>query len=119
MSDLRPKHTGITLSGKEYGLLFDLNAIDEIQDRFDISISQLGDLMKNERKTFKVLKVLLMVLINEAIDDSENGETHVTENFVGRKITVAEIPTLKDKIFAAFANGTPESDEESPNVKSE
>lgn len=120
MSDLRPKPTKIELGGKEYGLLFDLNAIDEIQDRFDIPISQMPELMADERKAFKVLKTLLCVLINEAIDDAESGEPHVTEAFIGRKITVAEIPNMKNAIYASFSSGTPESEEdEDPNAKSE
>lgn len=121
MSDLRPKHTEIELGGKTYGLLFDLNAIDEIQDRFDIPISQLGELMSDERKTFKALKTLLAILINEAIDDSESGEPHVTDAFVGRKITVADIVNLKGKVFAAFTGSLPQNDgdDEIPNVTSE
>ncbi len=119
MSDLRPKPPEIELGGKKYGILFNLNAIDEIQDRFDIPISQLGDLMKDERKVFKVLKTLLCILINEAIDDSESGEPHVDDKFIGRKITVADIPTLKDKVFSAFAAGMPESDDDDPNATSE
>lgn len=120
MSDLRTKPPEIELGGKKYGVLFNLNAIDEIQDRFDIPISQLGELMQDERKVFKVLKSLLAILINEAIDDSENGETHVDEKFVGRKIAVADIPTLKDKVFAAFTAGMPEGeDDEAPNAQSE
>ena len=114
MSDLRPKPPEIELGGKKYGILFNLNAIDEIQDRFDIPISKLADLMQDERKVFKVLKSLLAILINEAIDDSESGEPHVDEKFVGRKITVADIPTLKDKVFVAFAEGMPESDDDDP-----
>lgn len=112
MSDLRPKPPEIEIGGKKYGALFNLNAIDEIQDRFDIPISQLADLMSDERKIFKVLKTLLCILINEAIDDSETGEPHVDEKFIGRKITVADIPTLKSKVFAAFTAGMPESDED-------
>ena len=47
------------MGGKKYGVLFNfLNAIDEIQDRFDIPISKLAELMQDERKVFKVLKVL-------------------------------------------------------------
>jgi hypothetical protein len=118
MSDLRPKPSTITLGGKEYGLLFTLNAIDEIQDRFDIPISQLGDLMQDERKVFKVLKSLIAILINEAIDEEESGEPHVDDKFVGRKIKVADIPKLKDSIFSAFTGGMPEG-EDDPNVTSE
>lgn len=121
MSDLRPKHTKINLGDKEYGMLFNLNAVDEIQDRFDIPISQLADLMTDERKIFKVLKSILAILINEAIDDSETGEPHVTEAFVGRKITVADIADIRSQVFTAFTNGMPEQSEEEvdPNAKSE
>ena len=119
MSDLRPTHPEIEIGGKKYGVLFNLNAIDEIQDRFDIPISRLAELMQDERKVFKVLKTLLAILVNEAIDDSENGEAHVDEKFIGRKITVADIPTLKDKVFSAFTMGMPESDDDDPNAPSE
>lgn len=118
MSDLRPKPPEIELGGKKYGILFNLNAIDEIQDKFDIPISKLGDLMSDERKVFKALKSLLAILINEAIDDAENGEPHVDDKFVGRKIAVTDIPNLKDKIFSAFAEGMP-SGEDDPNAMSE
>ena len=73
--------------------------------------------MSDERKVFKVLKSLLAILINEAIDDAETGEAHVEESFVGRKIKVSDIPKLKDKIFMAFTNAVPESDD--PNPQSE
>ena len=119
MSDLKPKRTKIELGGKEYGLLFNLNAIDDIQDKFDISISNMADLMSDERKVFKVLKFLLATLINEAIDDDESGEPHVTESFIGRKITPAKIPELKNAIMAAFSEGTPKSEDEDPNPQSE
>lgn len=119
MSDLRPKPPEIEIGGKKYGLLFNLNAIDEIQDRFDLPISQISDLMDDERKVFKILKSLLTILINEAIDDSESGAPHVDEKFVGRKITVADISAMKDQVFMAFSQGVPETEEDDPNVKSE
>ncbi len=112
MSDLRPKATTIKLGDKEYGLLFTLNAIDEIQDRFDISISELSDLMKDERKVYKVLRFLLATLINEAIDDSESGQPHVDERFIGRKITPANLSELQSGIFSAFTAGTPRINED-------
>lgn len=110
MSDLRPKPQQIEIGGKKYGVLFNLNAIDEIQDKFNIPISKLADLMQDERKVFKVLKSLIAILINEAIDDAENGEPHIDEKFIGRKITVADIPNLKMNVFSAFTMGMPESD---------
>jgi len=119
MSDLKPKTTKIILGGKEYGLLFSLNAIDALQDKLDAPISQLSVLMKDERKVFKILRTLLTVLINEAIDDSESGAPHVDESFIGRKITVSDIATLRDKAFYAFNDGMPEPEGDDPNVTSE
>lgn len=120
MSDLRPKYTKIDLGDKEYGMLFNLNAIDEIQDAFDIPISQLQELMGDERKAFKVLKTLISILINEAIDDSDSKEEHVTPEFVGRKITVSDIKNMKSKVFGAFSDSMPESEGDAdPNLKSE
>jgi hypothetical protein len=127
MSDLNPKYPTIKLGEKEYGMLFDLNAIDAIQDQYDIPISELPNLISDGRNVFKVLKFMIATLINEAIDDSESGEEHVTEKFVGRKITPENVPELKDTVLLAFVGATPKTksgeDEEDgdkgdPNEKS-
>lgn len=121
MSDLQPKPTKITLGGKEYGLLFTINVIDAVQDKFDIAISQLADLMRDDRKTFKVLRFLLAEMINEAIDDAGNGEKHVDERAVGRKITPANMGDLSEAVLTAFTSSAPANNDEdiSPNVISE
>jgi len=122
MSDLKPRHATINLGGKDYGLLFNINAMDAIQDRFDILISEIDSLLADERKAFKVLKGITAILINEAIDDAESNEPHVTEAFVGRKITGSDVFRLRLGITSAFTNGMPESDadedDEDPNAKS-
>lgn len=119
MSDLRPKHATIELGGKTYGLLFNINAMDAIQDRFDIPFSEIETLLNDERKAYKALKGITAILINEAIDDSESGEPHVTEAFVGRKITPNDILRLRVGINSALIGGMPESDvdedDEDPN----
>lgn len=119
MSDLKPKHTTINLGGKDYGLLFNINAIDAIQDQFDIPISELDALLGSERMAFKALKGITAILINEAIDDAESGEPHITEEFVGRKITASDILRLRSGVFSAFTAGMPTSedveDDEDPN----
>ena len=127
MSDLQPKPYQIKLGGQEFGLLFSLNAIDEIQEHFDISISKLGELLKDERSLFKNLRYILMVLINEAIDDENDEFTstekerrlYVDEKWVGRKITANNFKQLTTDIILAFSEGSPKSDEENPNEQSE
>lgn len=119
MSDLKPMGTKIKLGDKEYTLLFDINAIDDIQDHLDMPISQLNEVLKDERKVYKVLKYLMTVLINEGIDDEEKGGEHVTERFVGRKITPGNMAQLRVSVLASFTNDTPEVTDENPNLKSE
>lgn len=119
MSDLQPKKPTIQLGEKEYPLLFSLNVIDEIQDHFDISISQLLEILNDERKAIKSIRYILTLLINEGLADDESGET-VDEQFVGRKITPQNTGTLITSILSAFSGSVPQSeDEEIPNSKSE
>ncbi len=123
MSDLKPKGKKINLGGKEYGLKFTLNAIDDIQDHFDIAIEDLGKLFSDSKTRIKNLRYLLTLLINEDIDcvKDETGEgiAHVDERFVGRHIDAQNMQSMVTAIMKSFTAGTPESDEESPNAQSE
>ena len=122
MSDLKPKGTKLKLGNNEYGLRFTLNAIDDIQDYFNIPIQNLGDLLKDPKNQIKNLKYLLKILINEDIDcvKDETGEekNYVDERFVGRHINAQNMHQMMSTIFKAFSDGTPESeeDEEDPNA---
>lgn len=124
MSDLRPKGTKIKLGKEEYGLRFTLNAIDDIQDHFDIPISELTNLFKDEKKQIKSLRYLLTLLINEDIDctNDETGETKplLDERYVGRHIDSKNMQEVMSTILRAFSSATPETDEdEIPNAQSE
>ena len=119
MSDLQPKPYKIKLGGEEFGLLFSINVIDEIQDHFDIPISQLTDVLKDPRTIFKNLKYILALLINEALEDEESDRARVDELWVGRKITPGNMKSLTADIMFAFADGSPKADEDDPNVESE
>jgi len=120
MSDLRPTPHKIKLGGEEFGLLFSINVIDEIQDHFNISISELTNVLKDQRTIFKNLKYILTLLINEGIDDEESGHPHVDEKWVGRKITANNLQGLTKDILLAFSEGTPKSEgDEIPNGMSE
>jgi hypothetical protein len=117
MSDMNPKPTPIKLGDKEYGLLFTINAIDDIQDHFDIAILDITELLNDPKKQIKAIRYLLTVLINEGIDwqnDHGGDEPHVDERYVGRLITAQNINYVVGSILAAFSSGAPESDE-TPN----
>lgn len=123
MSDLRPKGTKIKLGNNEYGMRFTLNAIDEIQDHFNISIEDLTDLFQDGKKRIKALKFLLMTLINEDIDclKDETGEAkdHITEAYVGRHIDASNMQDMMSQILKTFTASLPERDDDSPNSQSE
>ena len=125
MSDLRPTGEKLKLGDKEYGLRFTLNAIDDIQEHFDIEISNLSELFKEPKKQIKNLRYLLTLLINENIDceNDENGENlpHLDERFVGRQIDTTIMRDIIGTVYKAFSSHAPEVDEDSevPNAKSE
>lgn len=123
MSDLKPKGTKIKLGKDEYGMRFTINAIDDIQDNFEISIEDLTKLFKDNKTRFKNLRYLLALLINEDIDciKDETGEEipHVDERFVGRHIDSNNMQEVMETILRAFTSGAPETDDEIPNAQSE
>lgn len=122
MSDLRPTGEKIKLGNNEYGMRFTLNAIDEIQEHFNIPISDIATLFTDGRQQIRNLRYLLMVLINEDIDcvnDETGSKTlHIDEKYVGRHIDAQNLTGMMSSIFKAFTGGTPASDEDAdPNAK--
>jgi len=117
MSDLKPTGTKLKLGSKEYGLRFTLNAIDDIQEHFDIVISDLSELFKDPKKQIKNLRYLLTLLINENIDceNDEKGENnpHLDERFVGRQIDTTNIKDVIGTVYKTFSSHAPEVDEDS------
>lgn len=121
MSDLNPKAVGIKLGNKDYGMRFTLNAIDDIQDHFDISISDITELFKDPKTNIKALRYMLTTLINEDIEvRKDNGEAVelLTEKYVGRHIDTTNMGGLIGQIMAVFSGSLPEGDE-SPNAPGE
>lgn len=127
MSDLKPTRIKVKLGKNEYGLRFTLNAIEDIQDKFNVPIKQLGDLFNDKDNQVKNLKYLLTVLINEDIDcendESDDKKPHVDERYVGRHIDAQNMTNMMSAIYKSFSEGSPQSDEndedEIPNVQSE
>lgn len=98
MSAIRDGRYPIMLD-KERHLLYDLNAIDMIQDRFG-DLTKIGEAMTG-KDGFKNLRFLLTVLLNEG-DEPEN---ELTEREVGKLIHVGNLNEVKDAIFAAISVG--------------
>lgn len=85
---------------KERHLLFSLNALDELQDKFG-GFDKLGEIMAGKDK-IKNIRWLLTLLINEGKSDDEE---ELTEQQVGRLIHTGNFTTVQTSIFKAFSIG--------------
>ena len=112
MSAIKDGRVPIELD-KERHLLFSLNAIDEMQDKFG-GFDRLDKVLSG-KDSIKNLRWLLTVLLNEG---AEEGEAELTEIQVGKHNHTGNFAEVKSAIFKAFSmgnNGTaepPENDEE-------
>lgn len=106
MSALQNGAYPITLNGKEYGLLFSLNALDAIQEKFG-GYDKLHEVFNQKNKDWvKDTRWLFTLLINEGkLADDENAEL-LSEEKVGRLINAGNLKEVQNAIFAAFATGT-------------
>ena len=96
----------VMLKGKEYRLLFTLNALDEIQTKFG-GYDNLNEIFnKSNPDWVKDTKWMLTLLINEGLlEEDENAEI-MEEQRVGRLIHVGNLAEVQRAIFASFAAGT-------------
>ena len=108
MSAIKDGRLPIVLD-KERHLLFSLNVIDEMQDKFG-GFDKLAEMLKG-RDGIKNLRWLLTVLLNEGAADDEEP---LTEKQVGKLIHTGNFADVKAAIFKSFSmgnNGTPEPPE--------
>lgn len=93
MSAIKDGRMPVELNGKTYYLLFSLNALDEMQDRFG-GYDKLDKAFDQSNPTMiKDLRWLLTLIINEGM---EEGETPLTEQQVGKLIHIGNLPQIKD-----------------------
>jgi hypothetical protein len=115
MSALKDGRYEIELD-KTRHLLFDLNVIDELNDKYG-GYDKLGEILTPDNpKYIKDLKWILALLINEGADE---GEPELTERQVGKLINSGNMNTVIGSIIAAFNVGTAgksetETDDEDP-----
>ena len=101
MSAIKDGRYEIELNGKKYYMLFSLNALDEIQDRFG-GYDKLDTAMADGKDMIKNIRWLFTLLLNEGRGEDE---PELTEQQVGRLIHVGNIADIKGAIFNAFAFG--------------
>lgn len=116
MSAIKDGRFPIEIGGQERHLLFSLNALDEIQDKFG-GYDKLAEVFNQDNKDWiKNTKWLLALLINEG---AEEGETEVTEKQVGRWIHTGNIVEVQREMLKAFRVGTRGTTEPVQNSESD
>ena len=105
MSAIKDGRLPITLD-KERHLLFSLNVIDEMQDKFG-GFDRLDEVLKG-KDSIKNLRWLLTLLLNEGAGEDEE---ELTEKAVGRMIHTGNFNEVKTAIFRAFAIGNSGTEE--------
>lgn len=100
MSAIKDGRLPIELNGREFHLLFSLNVLDDMQDRFG-GFDTLAEVLSG-KESIKNLRWLLTLLLNEGAGD---GEEPLTEKQVGHMIHTGNFEEVRTAIFRAFAMG--------------
>lgn len=122
MSDLKIRdNETIVIRGETYNLVYNMNVVDAIVDRFG-SITAMqeweSEPERTEREAMEVTLWILMLIINEDIAErSENGEKlkPYTLERLKRELSVFRFVEAKRKIFAVTARDLPAEEPESKN----
>lgn len=114
---MQDKINHININGIEYPLVFNLNVMEKIQDKYE-TIEKWGELTdgKEHEINVKALKYGITEMINEGIDiENENQETKrefLTEKQVGRLITELGIQKIADNVQNTVIEATKSENEQ-------
>lgn len=110
----------IECKNMKYPLVFNLNVIEKIQDKYG-SYEKWGEMTDGKEREINIgaLKFGILEMINEGIDiENENNEVKrefVTSKQVGRLITELGMKNLTDKVQETVIEST-KNEEEEKNV---
>ena len=110
----------INCNNVDYPLVFNLNVIEKIQEKYG-SYEKWGEMTEGKERELNVgaLKFGILEMINEGIDiENENKETKrdfLTLKQVGRLITELGMKKITDKVEETIIEST-KSNEEEKNV---
>lgn len=119
MSDLKPRGVPVMVEGVERHFLFTLNVIDEIQDHYNLALSEVIDKLTDKSQAYKTLRYIIMALLNdEAERENATGNDKykkVTEKETGWLITLENEEEILIAVFKAYGLSLPEGEDEYPN----
>lgn len=134
MSTLNPKGVRIDACGREYELLFTLNAIDQIQDTTGQLLPEVMLEIANVKdpNNISTLKMVLAILMNDYVERMQDpffsSVQHpelipVTEKQVGYFVTEANWGAMIDAVLTAYGYSMPDpedddGEESDPNAES-
>ena len=106
MKDINGK---ILYKDKEYKLVFNLNDMEEIQEKYE-SIEKWGNLTSGEEPNVKALIFGFTAMLNEGIDidNEENGtkDKPLTQKQVGRMISEIGFQNATEKMQETVVDST-------------
>ncbi len=120
MSDLRPRGVPVMVEGVERHFLFTLNVIDEIQDHYDMSLSDVVDKLTDKKESLKVMRYLIAALLNDEVarkgtEEKQNLKLY-SEEEVGWIVDATNMEKMTVALLKAYGLSIPEPDEDvSPN----
>lgn len=105
---------------EERKLLFDLNVLDEVNDRFG-SLEAMGGALMDKKDGAKTLRWLLTQMLNEGADDDAQK---FTEHQVGKLVHAGNMVDVRMAVLRAMMLGnrgttdkTEENDDENDDVE--
>lgn len=106
LSEIRNNGIKIELDGKEYRIIFDLNAMAEVEDKYG-SVGKAVTAMQHG--SFKAIRCVLWAMLIH-----DNPE--LTEKEVGSMVTVGNLDEIVDHITAAVNKDLPDEEEKSEDA---
>lgn len=123
MSDLRPRGVLLQIEGVDRRILFTLNVIDKIQEKFGKPLSEvIDDVTRFDLSNHALRDVLLLLLEDEREREQSMSAAcvpeEVTEQELGWFLTLDNQVEVTKAILRAYGISLPEADEDDPNQMS-
>ena len=121
MGELNPQGVPLMLGGEERHLLFTLNAIDEIQSKFEMPLEEAMDQLTKRESANGVLKTIVQILANDEVErlSYKGGECSlkpIDEKEAGWMLTNANMMEAFMAVLKAYGGSLPEpGEDEGPN----